>query len=311
MRRLFSPVPGVLLIIALILLQSCGRKAPPSLKAFEKPEAPSMVSAVQREDTVILSWTYLENLRRGIRGFHLFRSDHDGFEKIAFIGSEVNTFTDRTSEQGRTYKYKIVAQNFKGILSGDSNVITITTGPLPDPPRDVRVSVGPYSVELSWSSSGEGVCYNVYKTAGERGTGAVLMNRVPICGLAFVDGVLTPDETVYYSVRAVPQSDPGKEGYSSREVGLRPDDFIPSPPSDLRTVKGEDRVFLIWRESPESWVRGYRVYRRREGEPGYTFIGRAGSPSFADAEISDKKTWYMIRAVGPTRESEALEGEFE
>jgi hypothetical protein len=96
------------------------------------------------------------------------------------------------------------------------------------------------------------------------------------------------------------------EGYASAEIEVDPSNFIPSPPSDLRYVKGDNRIFLMWTESPESWIKGYRIYRKREGEPGFTGIGEGRAPSFVDTEKGGKKVWYMIRAFGPAAESEPL-----
>ena len=47
-----------LLFAACLMLVSCGKKGPPTLKAYEKPSAPAAVKAVHRENRILLSWSY-------------------------------------------------------------------------------------------------------------------------------------------------------------------------------------------------------------------------------------------------------------
>ena len=199
----------------------------------------------------------------------------------------------------------------QGVLSVDSNVITVTPVSLPPPPMDLGFSVRSDSIEVSWSSSGEGVCYNIYRAVKKDGHEDSLVNREPVCGLRFEDKTLSPGKRVYYTVRALSPLDRLSEGYASSPLEVSPAHFVPSPPSHLRVVTGDGAVFLLWKESPESWVRGYRVYRKRTGESEWSLIGEVEVPSFVDAVKPEGKARYLIRALGPAAESEPLEGEIE
>ena len=163
LRRIIS-LSAVLLVIPLLLL-SCGKKGPPSLKAFEKPQAPAALSLAHREDMLILSWAYPDNLRQGIKGFHILRSENGSFERVAFIGSDGSSYADGDFRLNVAYKYKIIAASRKDVLSDASPVIAVTAVALPAPPVNIKAAVKQEAVELSWSVSGEGACYNVYKSA--------------------------------------------------------------------------------------------------------------------------------------------------
>jgi fibronectin type 3 domain-containing protein len=296
------------LLLSLLLFISCGKKGPPTIKAYEKPQAPSGLTAYHREDKMILAWSYPDNLRSSLTGFEVLRSEKDGFEKIGSVKNSQSSFADETFKLDITCNYKVVAQNLKGVSSNDSNIITVTPIPVPATPEDIRFAAKADSVALSWKSSEEGACYNIYKTAEKGKYGESPLNKAPVCATSFTDGTVSPERSVYYAVRALRMTDVRDEGSASEELEVSPSQFVPSAPSDLRVVKG-DKIYLMWKESPDPWVRGYRVYRKIDGEKEFILLNEVKPPMFTDTEKINKKVWYMIKAVGPATESEPLVGE--
>ena len=63
------------MIAILLFAASCGKKGPPTLKAYERPGAPYWETSFQREDRIVISWGYPDSLRQGLSGFRLLRSD--------------------------------------------------------------------------------------------------------------------------------------------------------------------------------------------------------------------------------------------
>jgi fibronectin type 3 domain-containing protein len=299
----------IFFVLASFFISACGKKGPPTLKAYEKPQAPSGLTAIHREDKILLSWSYAGNLREALTGFVVLKSEAAGFERVGSVRNDQSSFIDLTFRPDVTYKYKVLAQNLKGVLSIDSNVITLTPRQVPPAPENIHFTVKGDGVALSWKSSGDGVCYNIYKTAEKGNYTDAPLNKGPECTTSFMDAAAAPDKSVHYTVRALHKTDIRDEGYASEEVEVSPSHFIPSPPADLRVVRGEDRVYLIWKESPEPWVKGYRVYRKKEGEQGITVLGESVIPTFTDTEKIAGKVWYMIKALGPVSESEGLVGE--
>ncbi len=306
----FSRLVGFLISCSLLMgsalfIISCGKKGPPTVKAYEKPQAPSSLTAYHREDKLMLSWSYPDNLRSGLKGFSILRSEKDGFEKIGSVSNSQSLFMDESFKLDVAYNYKVMAQNQKGVLSSDSNIITVTPKPVHPPPENIRFSVKADGVVLSWKSSGDGICYNIYKAAEKGKYPESPLNKEPICETSFRDGSVRPERSVYYTLRALRMTDVRDEGYASEEMEVSPSHFVPSAPSELRVVKG-DKQYLMWKESPESWVRGYRVYRKIEGEKEFALLSEVKIPAFTDMEKIDKKIWYIIKAVGPVTESEPL-----
>jgi hypothetical protein len=301
-------LPGVcyLLVLVSFLLFSCGKKGPPTLKAYEKPERPSRLTVVHREDGLVLNWYYPDGLRPSIKGFQVLRSEGKGFEREIFVKSDQDSFADKDFKLNVSYEYRVVAQNLKDILSDGSDIVRVTPASLPPPPEDIRVTIRPESVELTWDSSGEGVCYNVFRTMEKGKYSVAPLNADPDCSTSFRDNQLSPESPVYYTVRALHNTPARDEGYPSREIEVSPADYVPSPPSDIRVVKTQGKIYITWKESPESWVKGYRVYRKLEGEKDFVLLGDVKTPAFADEVKPGRRMWYMIRAEGLLSESEPL-----
>jgi hypothetical protein len=296
----------LLMLFAPLLFISCGKKGPPTLRAYEKPERPAGLTALHREDRIVLNWSYPDDLRPSIKGFQILRSEGKGFEREIFVKSDQDSFADKDFKLNVTYEYKVVAQNLKDILSDDSDIVTVTPASLPPPPGDISVATEPDGVKIAWDSSGEGVCYNVYRSTEKGKYGAASLNAEPDCSTSFKDNLLSLESPVYYTIRALHNTPSRDEGYPSGEIEVAPSKFVPSPPSDIRVAKTRDKIYLLWKESPESWVRGYRVYRKLEGERDFVFLGEVKTPTFTDTRKIGKRVWYKIRAEGPLSESEPL-----
>ena len=132
--RLFLRAAFVACItVALLFPAACGKKGDPTLKAYEKPEAPTPLRAVHREEKIVFSWDYPASKEAPLKDFILLRASGTDFEIRAHIEKNRRTFDETDFEKGREYRYKIVARNFKGVLSDDSNIHKYTADGCPAP----------------------------------------------------------------------------------------------------------------------------------------------------------------------------------
>jgi fibronectin type 3 domain-containing protein len=292
------------LFLISLVLPACGRKAPPTLKAYEKPEPPTSLTVVHREGKMVVSWSYPDNVRSSLKGFQVMRAEGEGFERRGFAGNDEKSFNDDRFSPDTTYQYKVMAQNLRDILSDGSNVVTVTPKRVPPPPEHIRVSVGNDAVQLSWQSLGEGICYYVYRTTEKGRYREVPLHRDPVCSTSFRDVMLFLDTPVYYTIRALHNTPLLDEGYPSAEIEVTPSLFVPSAPTELRGLRAQGKIILMWRESPETWVKGYRIYRKKEKEKEFTLLDEVKVPTFSDTGRAGKKVRYMVRALGPSQESE-------
>lgn len=303
-----------LFIIACCLVPACGKKGEPTLKSYEKPDAPSQLHASHREDSINLSWSYPPDKRETIGGFYVYRTGGGGdlsradFEKIAVVEKTRTNYADRDFKPDNIYGYKITAYSQRGINSNASNIIAVTPRAVPPRPGAVSFVAGNASLSITWQAAGEGVLYNVYKSMEKGRYETSPLNPEPAASTSYTDNI-TKDRPVYYTVRAVLNNDMKDEGYPSEEIEVNPESFTPSVPSGLRLVVTDDRIYLSWRENPETWIYGYRVYRKRDTDKDYVLRGDTKIPAFIDREKTAGRYRYAVTASGLLKESLLTESE--
>jgi fibronectin type 3 domain-containing protein len=305
-----------LLLSALCLLVSCGKKGDPTLKSYEKPPPPSALKAIHRESEIILLWDFPKDNESAIKGFHLMKmipSAHPlekgisgDFKKFAFLENDKRSYRDADFKAGSEYKYKIVSLSLKDVISNDSNIIEIKPGTSPLPPQNISFKVFNDSLTLSWESSGEGIFYNIYKSDKQGLYSLFPVNKEPVQGTSFKD-TFDFQKPVYYTVRSLTTSNIRDEGPASEEIKADPFDFVPSAPNGLQAIATKEAIYLLWKEPPETWVVAYRVYCEMKKNEGFILIGESITPSFIDKNNPFMKRNYRVTAMGPAREGPPAE----
>jgi len=284
---------------------ACGKKGDPTLKAYEKPDAPSGLKAIHRESEIIISWEFPKTNERIIKGFHVMKSFDGDFQKVASLEKDKRFYIDNDFSEGIEYEYKIISENLRGITNSAVLPNVKPLSPPPAPP-DVTFTIAHDTLILRWSPSNPTSLYNIYKSGRKGEYGLTPVNIQPLSEASFQDS-FDINRTVYYTVRSLSGSPIRDEGPPSAEIEINPLEFIPSPPRDLIAVPAFDRIYLIWREPPETWVAGYRVYREMREQEGYVLIGSTQTPSFLDeGKISSKRN-YLVTALGPAKEGPPAE----
>jgi hypothetical protein len=305
-HRWLFPLVCVFAFTSFFLLCACGKKGDPTLKSYEKPEPPSQLTARHREAEIILSWNYPKSKEPSIKGFHLLKSTGGDFEEVTLLSNAQRSYIDTQFEINTEYHYKAVAENLKGVLSKDSNILVIRPAPLPDPPKNVSFTVTYDSLMLTWDSAGKDMGYNIYKSENPGVYSLKPVNREPLKELSLKD-VFTINKSVFYTIRSITGSDMRDEGPASMELVVNPGEFVPPAPENLQAVSTQNNVYLIWKESAATWVRGYRIYRETNKQEGFIAVGETQTPSFLDNETPVTKRNYRVTALGPAREGPPAE----
>ncbi|MDI6729600.1 MAG: hypothetical protein QMD44_11860 [Thermodesulfovibrionales bacterium] len=273
----------LLLICSALFIGSCGRKGDPTLKTFEKPMPVKEIRAVHREDELIISWSYPASERAKIKGFYIEKADIKNqesgvrspeFKNITFLKNDVSQFVDKNFKTKQEYFYR---------------------------PTGLKYSVTKDSVVIKWDWVCDEFKYNIYKSYEKGRYPASPLNNIPITATSFSDKV-EKDKPAYYTVRALLDTNIKDEGYPSEELEVNPETFIPSQPHNLKYVPSEKKVYLMWDENPEVWVKGYRIYRKKGMEAEFKLIGESTLPAFTDNEPLSSKRSYYITAVGSGKE---------
>jgi len=295
----------VSLVLLSVALLSCGKKGPPTLRSYEIPPAPGLLSAMHRENTIYLRWDFPKDREPSISHFVLLKSSGGTFGKVSSPAPAERSFNDSDFETGNTYSYKVVSQRPNGVTSKDSNVLEFTPAVPPGPPANITFRVDDNALVLSWKSSGKGIFYNVYRSFESGSYSLTPVNQAPLSDNVFRD-IFYLDKKIYYTVRSLLNKETRDEGAASEEIEVNPLDFIPSPVKKVVFFATADSVFLSWEASEERWVKGYRVYRKTAGQE-YTLAGETQLPAFVDREVPLTRRDYLITAVGLVREGPGTE----
>lgn len=301
----------LLLLIIIFFLVSCGRKGDPTLKAYEKPMPVKEMRAVHREDELIISWSYPQSERAKIKGFYIEKAIGDGqeamdkrleFKNIAFLKSDAFQFVDKDFKIKQEYFYRIRVHSLRDIISDDSPAIKVKPLPLPQIPEGLSYVITNDSIKIKWDWICNELKYNIYKSYEKGKYPLFPINAKPLAETYFYDRI-EQEKPVYYTVRALLDTDIIGEGYPSDELEINPEAFVPSKPVKLKYVPSEKKVYLMWDENPEVWIKGYRIYKKTDPYGEFKLTGEAITPAFTDNEPLVLKTFYYITAVGPKRES--------
>ncbi len=311
-----------LLLTFCFLFTACGKKGDPTLKSYEKPDPPSGLRAIHRETEIILLWEFPKDKESGIKGFHLMKSIlpppsipplpnsdirgvkdvREDFEKIAFLESDQRSYGDINFKVEGIYKYKIISLSLKDVASNDSIVIEVKPKNLNAPPVNLSFKIDYDSIMLTWESAGEGILYNVYRSNKKGIYSLMPLNKEPLKETLFRDH-FDINKITYYTIRSLTGGTIRDEGSASKEIIIDSSEFVPTAPEALQAVVTRENVYLIWKEPPETWVTGYKVYRETTKEKGFTLIGETSTPSFVDKDNPLAKRNYRVTALGPSKES--------
>jgi len=294
-----------LIIIMLFSLAACGKKSEPTLKEYEKPAQPALLKAIHREEKIILQWNYPAEKEKPVADFIILKSSGAEFKKLVHIEKSKRSYEDTDFATGGNYRYKIIAQSFKGVYSDDSNIIGMSPLNPPSPPSNLSFAIRDNSLLISWEPAGKGLLYNVYKSLEKSKYGLSPVNSTPVSESSFTDS-FNINKTVYYTVRSLHATEIRDEGAPSGELEVDPSVLVPSTMKNVRYHAVADRVFLSWDNPEESWVSRFRIYRRTEGQD-YLLIGETQIPAFVDIEPPLTKRDYRLNAVGPDKEGPGTE----
>jgi hypothetical protein len=296
----------ILSAVYCLLIPACGKKGAPTLKSYEKPDAPTGLRAIHRESEIIVLWDFPRNKEASIKGFHLLKLSDGDFQKLAFIENAGRSFSIPDFKIGLPCKYKVVSENLRGIISKDSDIIDIKPESPPAPPANISFRIEYNSLILTWDSAGEGVYYNIYRS-DKKGTYTMTpVNNKPVKENFFSD-LFDIRKPIYYTIRSLTGSLIRDEGPASAEITTDPAELVPSAPEALQAVAAKEHIYIIWKEPKETWVAGYRIYREVNKEEGFRLIGETRSPSFIDKENLSMKRSYRVTAIGPAKEGPPAE----
>jgi hypothetical protein len=291
-----------LLALGLLLLAGCGQKGKPTMKSFAKPSPVTDMTAYHGDGKIVVSWTYTRQEKVTIKGFYVERAEGNGpFETLTFLNADTTEFTDKSFVEGKNYRYRIRVYSLRNVISDGSKELKVDPVSPPSPPGNLRYHLTNDAVEVTWDGEGDGITYDIYRGADKESCNSARLNTKPLEKPFFKDGV-DAARKVFYSVRSAIHTSIINESMPSECLEIDPGSFIPARPTDLRVVQADDKIYLSWKENPETWIRGYRIYRIELGGR-FVPVADVVVPMFLDEGPAAVRTSYYVTALGPVKES--------
>ncbi len=297
-----------LLLIAVVLTATvfgCGKKGDPTLKSYERPETPSNLGIVHREDAMFLKWSFSSSKENLITQFIVLRSAGSGFEKLSSLEKDKRGYIDKDFKLGSTYEYKVISQNLRGVFSNDSAIAPASPVQVPLPPTKLSYTLSGNAVTLVWERTNTGTLFNVYRSTEKGNYGMKPINPEPLSEPTVKD-TFSVNSVFHYTVRSLTGSSIRDEGPASEELTVDATDLVPAMPRNLQAFPASDKVFLSWTEFDELWVTGFNVYRKKDNND-FVLLGKTQTPTFIDPEAPASKRDYRVAAVGLDKEGPAAE----
>ncbi|MCX8069823.1 MAG: fibronectin type III domain-containing protein [Thermodesulfovibrionales bacterium] len=301
-----------LLFLSIILFISCGKKTAPTLKSYEPPKPVQSLISERIEEDLHITWTYPTQDLKLLKYFILTIKSDEG-EEIFTLPPESSLYKYTKVKESSVYTYSIKAINKKDRESPTSYQKAIICK-LPKEKPQLRYEIkgdfllltwNPLKIQAQMEDCSKEVFYNIYhfdKTTNQIG---FPINDKPIRQNQ-IEIPIETNKTTYFTIRPIVEAKTLNIGQMADPVKITPELFIPSPPKILSTHKSNNRVFIMWNEAKESWVKGYRVYKRGQDFK-FKQVAEVLTPVFTEELDEDKPAYYMITAIGPISESKPSE----
>jgi len=235
---------------------------------------------------------------RKAEGYILQEDVSDLFSSPTVVFNGSSASVNLTGRENGTYYYRVKA--YDAYYTTDwSNIESITIDWLPDPPKDLQISVhlGGNVLNLSWKlNTVDTIQYDLYfKMTGDW---SLLVTTLPPTS-SFDHTGLENGERYYYRLQAKDHLDQVSD-FSDTVFAIPKDSIIPAIPTGLiATANSNDSVTLTWTANIEEDLEGYNIYRSLLSHP-YKW----GSPinridpiiesRFVDSGLEPEMTYYYV-----------------
>lgn len=258
-----------------------------------KPEAPTLSAQPTGFDSIRVEWTAVYDAYRYV----IYRSTSSG-GPFSYVGltQYSTTFVDSGLDMGTTYYYYVIAENYSGIQSDDSNIDSATTYSLGAPVLTATAN-GSSSANLSWTTVTGAGGYRLYRSTSQNGTYSYIANAM---ATQYTDTGLSPNTTYWYYVVAYAGSSNGPNS-NLAPVTLR--EVVYPPVSITASALDDTRIKVGW--SAVAGADEYRLFRSESINGTYTQVADGiTATTYADSGRSPGTTyWYKVQAVKNYTES--------
>ena len=195
--------------------------------------------------SVKLIWRPHPDLR--VSGYEIQRLDpgEKTFHTVDEIEGRLNAeYIDRDLEDNSLYRYRIVALTFDGRKTAPSTIVTVSTKPLPLPPKNLKASHGGiHAITVTWEPSpSKDIAY--YKVYRARSADSAFGFIAKTDQTRYTDKIDENGARYFYLVTAV-----DKDGLESLKSESADGQTLaaPKPPQLLGATRTDNAVVIRWK----------------------------------------------------------------
>ncbi len=181
----------------------------------------------------------------------------------------------------------------------DTGASTTFAGCTPPTTPTLTLTGGNNSATVSWTNSGAGVVYDVYRNEAGCNAGFVKVAN-DTASTSFADTAVANGTTYFYQVVAQPSGNEACGGAPATCQSVTPAAAPCTPPAAptgvTATAAGQTQVNLTWTAS--AGATEYRIYRSTTSGGPYTQVGTSATTSFSNTGLTcNTGYFYVVRAA--------------
>lgn len=227
-----------------------------------------------------------------VNGYYIQRlNDSSEWKTITTVPSRLMAeYIDKNLEDGKIYKYRIIAKTYDNLTSEPSKVLAAKTLSKPTVVLNVIASNNlPKKIKISWDKTEGAAKYNIYRSDSQMGSYDLIhttRNR-SIEDIIKDDGV-----TKYYKIRSVNQYSLESVESENGVMGAT----LSTPTAPVISVEKTDKTVVITLSSPDGRAQHYTI--KREDEKEILEQKKITAKKFVDVKIKKGKSYhYKVYAI--------------
>jgi hypothetical protein len=162
----------------------------------------------------------------------------------------------------------------------------------------LTLTAGSNSASVSWTNSGAGVVYDVFRNETGCNAGFTKVAN-DVAGTSYADNVVANNFTYYYQVTAQPTGNEACAAVPSTCLSVTPVSAPctpPAAPASASATGGTNSATVTW--AAVSGATEYHILRSTTSGGPYTQVGTSATTSFADSGLNCNTTYfYVVRAA--------------
>ena len=260
------------------------------------PSKPDL-SAIGSDQVIQLIWTVTPGTYT-ITGYDIYRST-DSVTYNLITTTVTNQFTDTGLTNGLQYYYYVIANDYSGRTSEQSNTVTVTPFALPEAPVFIEITTNDMpSINLTWVCSPttyEISYYNIYRST--EGINYTLISQT--ANTSFTDFNVVQNTVYYYKLNAIDIY--GNAGLYSLIASIMTQCKILSEPLWVSAIAGDSFITIEWDNTVlgQNGITGFNIYRSNIELNEFQKINNesvSGSP-YLDTNVTNGEYYkYLVKA---------------